>query len=94
MDEVKKLQNVIEDLTRRIERHEWRIQDLEKRLVPPADTLESDQKEGEFREPILKKAAVSSSSKNKNKQTNYLGWLIVLAIMSAGIGYVAMSYMG
>jgi hypothetical protein len=89
MEQETKVAERIEELMRRLERHEWRILDLEKRLVHNAqeDSVQENQKSSEYKEPILRKADLSSMSKIANKgkrqKTKHLSWIIVGIILSA-----------
>ena len=84
----------IDELTRRLERHEWRILDLEKRLssaLQQIDKEHCDDADGEFKEPILKKAATSVGALVKGRSDTYIVWLMGIAIGCVMVGFVVMS---
>lgn len=91
MEQEKKLEAMIADLTRRLERHEWRIVDLEKRLAPqPAEEVEMAT-ESDYKEPILRRAATTSM--RKAKKDHYLFWLVGLALACVAVGFLVVGVM-
>lgn len=59
-DEVRQLRSTFDELNKKIDRQEWRLRDLEKKLshIQHTDSLDSDliDVEESYKEPILKKA--------------------------------------
>ncbi len=98
--EIQKLGDTIQDLTRRVERHEWRIVDLEKRLMlymhqadNHAEHIVVDQ-EADYKEPILKRAASSSAGATvKNTADTYIGWLVGTLVVGGLLAWLLMQYL-
>ncbi|HZW61662.1 MAG TPA: hypothetical protein VFF04_05555, partial [Candidatus Babeliales bacterium] len=60
-EEIKQLQQLIQELSKKIDRHEWRLVDVEKRINHVYSADDDAQQmpladEQEYKEPILKKA--------------------------------------
>lgn len=92
-EEIKQLHTTVQDLIKKIDRHEWRIVDVEKRLNHTHKTDDMQQMpladEQEYKEPILKKAdkrldrpkkVIATSYNKRNKKVLVIGLFAALII--------------